>query len=247
MNIRPLLFFLILSSQCLGQQWMNWNEGSFCYSPNKIFNVSAGTQYRWNITNQTYSKALFSAKINMKVVRFLGLRASYRRTWMPNEYYYLDQNAQTYGHRFSVGFHCDFNKFKKNTKEKRKWNIQYSSSYQWEIFKFKRNQVFWRNQIELTHILPWKNCKPYYTIESFYRTNQGYTYVNDQIQYSGLINEIRYSMGLKIAISKNHEFSIGVIRRDYQTQKWDANVIEMGYQHHLSNSSKSPKKDSDDR
>ena len=242
MNIRIFLLLLMISSRGIGQQWMNWNEGGLCYSPHKKINVSVGAQYRWNLTDQTYSKALFSTKIDLKIVRFLHIQARYRRTWMPNEYYYLDQNIQTYGHRFALGFQWDLNKIKKNAKEKRKWNIQYSSTYQWEFFKFKRNQLYWRNQLKVTHILPWKNVKPYYSIESFYRTNQGYAYINDEIQYVGLMNEIRYSVGLKIAISKKHEFNIGMIRRDYQTQKWDTNVIELGYQYHLSPTDKSSKK-----
>ena len=238
MTARLFFIFTLFSIPSFGQQWMNWSEGAIVYSPIKKIDITIGGQYRWDVTNQAYGKTLLSAKVNAKITRFISIQGRYRRTWLPNEYFYLDQQIQTYGHRLSAGIQWDIAKTLKKTSEKRKWNVQYTSTYQWETFKFRRPQVYWRNQVEVSHALPLKKCKLQYSIESFYRTNQYYSFINDQVVYSGLLNEMRYSIGLKYAISKQHEIILGIIKRDFQTSKWDVNVLELGYQFSISSKAK---------
>ena len=226
------LTFLLYSGWAHSQSWMNWSDASVGYSPIERIKINVGAQYRWNVSENTYSKSLLNLRISGKMTSFLSLQARYRRAWMPNEYFYLDQKTQTYGHRFAIGLKLDLLKtLPKKWDWRKKIGLTYSSFWQVEQFKFKRNQTFWRNKLMLDHELPFKRIRPFYSIESFYRLNQYYTYENQSVSYFGLMNEMRYEIGLSFDLPKSHGLAFSCIYRDFQTQKWDVWVMQVSYQY----------------
>lgn len=204
----------------------NWNEIGVKVKPTKRFSATLSGQYRWNTTDQVYSKTLFSARLKYDVLKPLSIQASYRRTWMPNDYFYLDNQENTYGHRFAAGISWDL---LKTIKKKSKSSLKYTTQYQKEYFKFKREQIYWRNRLSLELHVGLNRMTPVFSAESFFRTNQYFQLVNGVPVTSGLMNEMRYGFGLNFNLPKNHDIQIGGLYRDFQTNKWDAWVMQFSY------------------
>lgn len=247
MRLKFFLFFFVFSFGAKGQQWMNWNSASLSYSPIKRINISVGGQYRWNVSESIYAKTMFSARIKGKITKYLSLQLRYRRSWMPNEYFYLDHVAQTYGHRGAVGLEWDIVKTIFKKKEGKKWHLRYSTLWQVEQFKFKRAQEFWRNKIELAYKIPAASFSPFLNVESFYRLNQSYTYVNDKIAYTGALNEMRYGIGIQYSINEIHELKLEYLYRYFQPALLNVNVIRLEYTFDLSKTIKKHQSASSDR
>ena len=145
---------------------------------------------------------------------------------MPNEFFYLDNQENTYGHRFAAGFSWDiFRTFKSKAKS----SFKYTSQYQKEFFKFKREQIYWRNRVSLDLHIGLKRMTPVFSAESFFRTNQYFQLVNNTPVTSGLMNEMRYGFGLNFNLPNNHEIQIGTLYRDIKTKKNDAWVLQFSY------------------
>lgn len=225
---RILLFLLILlpSFGWTQNSIFNWNEIGVKVKPTKRFSATLSGQYRWNVSDKIYSKTLFSARLKYDIAKPFSIQASYRRTWMPNDYFYLDNQENTYGHRFAAGFSWDL---LRTIKSKAKSSLKYTSQYQKEFFKFKREQIYWRNRLSLDLHIGLKRMTPVFSAESFFRTNQYFQLVNNVAVTSGLMNEMRYSFGLNFDLPNNHEIQIGGLYRDFQTKKWDVWVMQFSY------------------
>jgi len=225
---RFLLFLLIVlpSFGWTQNAIFNWNEIGVKVKPTKRFSATLSGQYRWNVSDKVYSKTLFTARLKYDIAKPFSIQATYRRAWMPNEFFYLDNQENTYGHRFAAGFSWDiFRTFKSKAKS----SFKYTSQYQKEFFKFKREQIYWRNKLALNLNIGLKRIQPFLSAESFYRTNQQYQLINNEIVVTGLMNEMRYEFGFNFNLPKNHSLEIGAIYRDFKTNKWDVYVFQCSY------------------
>ncbi len=221
------IFLLLIPLLGVSQSTVfNWSDAGIKLKPTKRFTISISGQYRWNVSDKIYSKTLFSAKLKYDIAKAFSIQASYRRAWMPNDYFYLDNQDNTYGHRFAAGFSWDL---LRTIKSKAKSSLKYTSQYQKEFFKFKREQIYWRNRLSLDLYIGLKRMTPVFSAESFFRTNQYFQLVNNVAVTSGLMNEMRYSFGLNFDLPNNHEIQIGGLYRDFQTKKWDVWVMQFSY------------------
>jgi hypothetical protein len=225
-KIAFIVFMLIPLFGISQTNLFNWNEVGIKLKPSKRFSVSLGGQYRWDVTNKVYGKTLFSGRLKYDIAKPFSIQASYRRTWMPNDYFYLDNEMNTYGHRFAGGIVWDLIK---TIKPKAKTSLKYTAQFQKEFFKFKREQIYWRNKLALNLNIGLKRIQPFLSAESFYRTNQQYQLINNEIVVTGLMNEMRYEFGFNFNLPKNHSLEIGAIYRDFKTNKWDAYVVQCSY------------------
>ena len=222
-----LFLLLVIPSLSWSQNALfNRNEIGIKIKPTKRFSATLSGQYRWSVSEKVYSKTLFNARLKYDIAKPFSILASYRRTWMPNDYFYLDNEENTYGHRFAAGFSWDI---LRTFKSKAKSSLKYTSQYQKEFFKFKREQIYWRNRLSLDLNIGLKRMTPVFSAESFFRTNQYFQLVNNAAVTSGLMNEMRYGFGLNFNLPNNHEIQIGGLYRDFQTRKWDAWVMQFSY------------------
>jgi len=222
-----LLLFLIIPSFVWSQNdFFNRYELGLKIKPTKRFSASLSGQYRWNVSEKLYSKTLFSARLKYDIAKPFSILATYRRTWMPNEFFYLDNQDNTYGHRFAAGFSWDI---LKTFKSKAKSSIKYTSQYQKEFFKYKREQIFWRNRLSLDLHIGLKRMTPVLSAENFLRTNEYYQLVNGVAVTSGAVTEMRYGFGLNFNLPNNHEIQIGGLYRNLKTKKNDAWVMQFSY------------------
>lgn len=227
--MKRVALFLLLVIPCLASSQntlFNRNEIGIKLKPTKRFSAVLSGQYRWNVSDKVYSKTLFTARLKYNIAKPFSIQATYRRTWMPNDFFYLDNQENTYGHRFATGFSWDiFRTFKSQAKS----SFKYTSQYQKEFFKFKREQIFWRNRVSLDLHIGLKRMTPVFSAESFFRTNQYFQLVNNTPVTSGLMNEMRYGFGLNFNLPNNHEIQIGTLYRDIKTKKNDAWVFQFSY------------------
>jgi len=227
--MKRIAFILLLTIPSLAwsqNDFFNRYELGLKIKPTKRFSAALSGQYRWNVSDKEYSKTLFTARLKYDIAKPFSIQATYRRTWMPNEFFYLDNQENTYGHRFAAGFSWDiFRTFKSKAKS----SFKYTSQYQKEFFKFKREQIFWRNRLSLDLHIGLKRMTPVFSAESFFRTNQYFQLVNNTPVTSGLMNEMRYGFGLNFNLPNNHEIQIGTLYRDLKTKKNDAWVMQFAY------------------
>jgi hypothetical protein len=90
---------------------------------------------------------------------------------------------------------------------------------QFEQFKFKRNQLTWRNKLTIKPILKKSIFNPYLSAELFYRFNQFSYFIDEELITQGLLNEFRYCVGTEVKLSKNDAIDLGVMFRDFQTSR----------------------------
>jgi hypothetical protein len=227
--MKRIVLLLLLITPCLSwsqNALFNRSEIGIKIKPTKRFSATLSGQYRWNVSDKVYSKTLFNVRLKYDIAKPFSILASYRRTWMPNDYFYLDNEENTYGHRFAAGFSWDI---LRTIKSKAKSSFKYTSQYQKEYFKFKHEQIYWRNRLSLDLHIGLKRMTPVFSAESFFRTNQYFQLVNNDAVTSGLMNEMRYGFGLNFDLPKNHEIQIGGLYRDFHTNKWDVWVIQFAY------------------
>lgn len=222
-----LILLLVLPSLAWSQNdFFNRNEIGIKIKPTKRFSATLSGQYRWNVSEKLYSKTLFTARLKYDIAKPFSILATYRRTWMPNDYFYLDNQVNTYGHRFAAGFSWDI---LRTFKSKAKSSLKYTSKYQKEFFKYKREQIYWRNRLSLDLHIGLKRMTPVLSAENFLRTNKYYQLVNGVAVTSGAVTEMRYGFGLNFNLPNNHEIQIGTLYRNLKTKKNDAWVIQFAY------------------
>ena len=206
--MKRIAFLIMLISPSLSwaqNDFFNRYEVGVKIKPAKRFTASLSGQYRWNVTEKLYSKTLFTTRLKYDIAKPLSILATYRRTWMPNEFFYLDNQENTYGHRFAAGFSWDI---LRTIKPKAKSSIKYTSQYQKEFFKYKREQIFWRNRLSIDLHIGLKRMTPVLSAENFFRTNEYYQLVNGVAVTSGAVTEMRYGFGLNFNLPNNHEFQM---------------------------------------
>ena len=222
-----LILLLALPSQSWSQNdFLNRNEIGLKIKPTKRFSATLSGQYRWNVSEKLYSKTLFTARLKYDIAKPFSILATYRRTWMPNDFFYLDNQVNTYGHRFAAGFSWDI---LRTIKPKAKSSIKYTSQYQKEFFKYKREKIFWRNRLSLDLHIVLKRMTPVLSVENFLRTNEYYQLVNGVAVTSGAVTEMRYGFGLNFDLPNNHEIQIRTLYRNLKTKKNDAWVFQFAY------------------
>jgi hypothetical protein len=222
-----LILLLALPSLAWSQNdFFNRNEIGLKIKPTKRFSATLSGQYRWNVSDKVYSKTLFTARLKYDIAKPFSILATYRRTWMPNDFFYLDNQVNTYGHRFAAGFSWDI---LRTFKSKAKSSLKYTSKYQKEFFKYKREQIYWRNRLSLDLHIGLKRMTPVLSAENFLRTNEYYQLVNGVSVTSGAVTEMRYGFGLNFDLPKNHEIQIGTLYRNLKTKKNDAWVMQFSY------------------
>ena len=222
-----LILLLVLPSLAWSQNdFFNRNEIGIKIKPTKRFSATLSGQYRWNVSEKLYSKTLFTARLKYDIAKPFSILATYRRTWMPNDFFYLDNQVNTYGHRFAAGFSWDI---LRTFKSKAKSSLKYTSKYQKEFFKYKREQIYWRNRLSLDLHIGLKRMTPVLSAENFLRTNKYYQLVNGVAVTSGAVTEMRYGFGLNFNLPNNHEIQIGTLYRNLKTKKNDAWVIQFAY------------------
>ena len=222
-----LILLLALPSQAWSQNdFFNRNEIGLKIKPTKRFSATLSGQYRWNVSEKLYSKTLFTARLKYDIAKPFSILATYRRTWMPNDFFYLDNQVNTYGHRFAAGFSWDI---LRTIKPKAKSSIKYTSQYQKEFFKYKREKIFWRNRLSLDLHIGLKRMTPVLSVENFLRTNEYYQLVNGVSVTSGAVTEMRYGFGLNFDLPNNHEIQIRTLYRNLKTKKNDAWVMQFAY------------------
>ncbi len=222
-----LILLLALPSQAWSQNdFFNRNEIGLKIKPTKRFSATLSGQYRWNVSEKIYSKTLFTARLKYDIAKPFSILATYRRTWIPNDFFYLDNQVNTYGHRFAAGFSWDI---LRTIKPKAKSSIKYTSQYQKEFFKYKREKIFWRNRLSLDLHIGLKRMTPVLSVENFLRTNEYYQLVNGVSVTSGAVTEMRYGFGLNFDLPNNHEIQIRTLYRNLKTKKNDAWVMQFAY------------------
>ena len=226
-----LILLLALPSQAWSQNdFFNRNEIGLKIKPTKRFSATLSGQYRWNVSEKNYSKTLFTARLKYDIAKPFSILATYRRTWIPNDFFYLDNQVNTYGHRFAAGFSWDILRtIKPKAKSSIKSSIKYTSQYQKEFFKYKREKIFWRNRLSLDLHIGLKRMTPVLSVENFLRTNEYYQLVNGVSVTSGAVTEMRYGFGLNFDLPNNHEIQIRTLYRNLKTKKNDAWVMQFAY------------------
>jgi hypothetical protein len=205
----------------------------------KKFTLGVAIQSRYDYTTSSYNRSLYTLSASYDATKWLRINGSFRHALQTNTYAILDGHALTSRYRFSGGVRLNpaaligFDKY---------IDVYLSSTFQYEDFKFKRPQLYWRNKITLKPALKSKVFKPYISAESFYRFNQYYYLVGDAFVTQGLMNEMRYEIGTQIDFNKKNSVELGLMIRDYQTKRNTDLVICVTYTHNFLKNRKSKSK-----
>lgn len=194
----------------------------------KKFSISADLEGRWNLTEKTFVKTLIDFETKYALTKALKVGISYRTSWQSNPHAIIDGKQQMNSNRFAFALQLDPSNLL-NTKKILK--IQVSSRIQFESFTFKRNQWYWRNKLTLKPQINSKIVKPFVNVELFYRPNHYYFLVGDEFITEGLMNEIRYAIGTDLDINKANQLTIGLMLRDFQTERLSNLVLNVGFVH----------------
>lgn len=194
----------------------------------KKLSFSAEVQGRWNITERSFSKSLFTIESKFAINKSIKVGLLYRNSWQTNDYALIDGKKQMTSQRIAFVLQLEPSNWIKTDKF---LAIQLSSRIQFESFKFKRDQWYWRNKLTLKPQLKSKLIKPYVSAELFYRTNQYYFLSSDEFVTEGLMNEMRYTIGTDIKLNSSNEINLGLMLRDYRTSRNTDLVINLSYVH----------------
>lgn len=194
----------------------------------KKLSFSAEVQGRWNITERSFSKSLFTIESKFAINKSIKVGLLYRNSWQTNGHALLDGKKQMTSQRVAFGLQLEPSNWINTDKF---LSIQLSSRIQFESFKFKRDQWYWRNKLTLKPQLKGKLIKPFVSAELFYRTNQYYFLSGDEFVTEGLMNEIRYTIGTDIKLNSSNEINLGLMLRDYRTARNTDLVINLSYVH----------------
>jgi hypothetical protein len=225
-----IFFLLFVFGLSFSQNNSFYNRSSIAgkvYLTKKL-SISAELQGRWNLTERSYSKSLVTLESKFALTESIKIGLLYRNSWQTNEYALLDGKRQMTSQRISFGIQIEPSKWLEIDKY---LGIQFTSKIQYENFKFKREQLYWRNKLTLRPQIKSKIIKPFLSAESFYRSNQYYFLLGDQFVTEVLMNEMRYSIGTDLEINKSNTFTIVLLLRDYQTAKNTNLILSLSYEH----------------
>lgn len=194
----------------------------------KKISFAAEVQGRWNITERSYSKSLITIESKFAFNKSIKIGMLYRNSWQNNDFALLDGKKQMTAQRIAFGLQLEPSKWIKTEKF---LDVQLSSRIQFETFKFKRDQWYWRNKLTLKPQLKNKLIKPFVSAELFYRTNQYYFLSGDDFVTEGLMNEIRYTIGADIKLNSTNDLNFGLMLRDYRTKRNTDLVINLAFIH----------------
>lgn len=194
----------------------------------KKLSFAAEVQGRWNLTERSYSKSLVTLESKFAINKSIKVGLLYRNSWQTNDYALLDGKKQMTSQRIAFGIQFEPSNWMKIDKF---LAFQLSSRIQSESFKFKRDQWYWRNKLTLKPHLKSKIIKPFVSAELFYRTNQYYFLSGDDFVTEGLMNEMRYTIGTDIKLNSSNELNLGLMLRDFRTDRNTDLVINLSYVH----------------
>lgn len=198
------------------------------YDINKKLSIGAEIQGRTNLTARSYSKSLLTFQSKYAFSKSIKCELEYRNSWQANQHANLDGKNFAFGNRVAFGLQVEPSRWLKFDKYV---GLQLSSKIQFGSFKFKRNQLYWRNKITLKPKLKSKLIKPYLSVESFYRSNQYVFAMDDELMTVGMINEIRYEIGNDLDINKFNTFTLGLMYRDFKTARQNNIILNVAYAH----------------
>jgi hypothetical protein len=198
------------------------------YDINKKLSIGAEIQGRTNLTTRSYSKSLLTFQSKFAFSKSIKCELEYRNSWQTNQHAILDGKNLAFGNRVAFGLQVEPSRWLKFDKY---IGLQLSSKIQFESFKFKRNQLYWRNKVTLKPKLKSKLIKPYLSLESFYRSNQYVFAMDDELMTVGMMNEIRYEIGTDIDINKFNTFTLGLMYRDFKTARQNNMILNVAYAH----------------
>ena len=201
----------------------------------KKLNVLFGLQSRWNLSATSFDKLLFKIEPSYTINKSIEINAAYRNSAWKNSDFLLDGKRTTFGNRFSLGLRINSSKFKKMDSY---FRLVYLSRIQFEDFKFKRDQWYWRNRITVKAKIKNNLIKPYFSIESLYRKNQFHYLIDNEFVTEGMVNEIRYMLGTELNLNKRNTMDVGLMLRDYQTNKATNFVLNITYRHDFTQNKK---------
>ena len=190
--------------------------------------LNTGIQTRAHLFNSRYTSSNVSIEAGYRISKSVKVGISYRNLMQPNNYAILDGKNQTFRNRFQSELSIsplvwlNWDEF---------LDLEVRTLLQYEHFKFKRNQLVWRNRIKVQPVLEKSRLTPYLSAEVFYRLNQFEYFIGDELETTGLLNEFRYSLGTEVKITKNDALDIGVMLRDFQTLRPAHAVIQLTYIH----------------
>ena len=116
------------------------------YDISKKLSIGAEIQGRTNLTDRSYSKSLLTFQTKFAISKSIKCELEYRNSWQTNRYANLDSKKLSFGNRVAFGLQVEPSRWLKFDKY---LGLQLSSKIQFESFKFKRNQLYWRNKITL--------------------------------------------------------------------------------------------------
>ena len=216
-------------------QWYNRTAIEGELDCTKKLSVLFGLQSRWNLSATSFDKLLFKVEPSYTINKSIEINAAYRNSVFQNSNFILDGKRTTFANRFSLGFRINSSKFKKMDTY---FRLVYLSRIQFEEFKFKRNQWYWRNRITVKAKIKNNLIKPYFSIESLYRKNQFYYLMDDDFVTEGMVNEIRYMLGTEFNFNKRNTLDVGLMLRDYQINKATNFVLNITYRYNFTQNKK---------
>lgn len=194
----------------------------------KKLSVDVGVQSRMNFSTKTYSSTNFSLEGAYRLSKSIKVGLAYRNLIQPNEYPLLDNKAMAYRNRFQADLRFLPSRWLKLDKY---ISLEFRTLFQYEHFKFQRNQVYWRNRFLLKPVIKNEQIQPYASAELLYRFNQEAYFVGDELVTQGLMNELRYTVGIEYNVNKNNAIDVGFMFRDFRTSKPTNVVLLVTYVH----------------
>jgi hypothetical protein len=234
-----ILFLVFLFSVGLafsqGGEWYNRASLEGKIDATKKLSFSASVQSRWNLSNPSFNKTMYTLESAFDITKSIRLGVLYRNSWIRNPHILLDGKKMTTPQRFAASLRFNPSKILKIDKY---LTLLYATKIQFEGFKFKRDQFYWRNKITLKGELKGNVLKPYVSAESFYRKNQYFYLLGDEFITEGLMNEMRYAIGTEINFNKSNMLDLQLLVRDYQTTKLTDFVACISFSHKFSKKKK---------
>jgi hypothetical protein len=230
--MRGLFVIIWLTSSLVCNAQLNQFSGRFGINGkvklSKKLALNTGIQLRSDISNLQYRSTNFFLDGTYRLAKPLKVGLNYRNLIQPNEHALLDGEKQAYRNRFQLEvcvspfewLHWD-----------KYIDIEWRTLMQFEQFKFKRNQLTWRNKLTIKPILKKSIFNPYLSAELFYRFNQFSYFIDEELITQGLLNEFRYCVGTEVKLSKNDAIDLGVMFRDFQTSRPSNLTLMVTYIH----------------
>jgi hypothetical protein len=195
---------------------------------NKKLSCDVAFQTRSNLSERKYSSTNFSLEFDYQFLKNWKLGLSYRNSFKPNVFAYLDGSDLSFRNRYQFFLRYNPSKLLQLNSF---LDIEWRSIIQYEQFQYKRNQWYWRNRISVEPKLKSKWIQPYCSFELLYRFNQYSYFMDDTLITQGLMNELRYIGGIKFNLNKKNRINTAIMFRDYRTNKSTNTVLLVSYLH----------------